>query len=172
MLRLTALLCAVMFLALLIGGEDRGQMRPGLLAAQMAAAEGQASQAAAGAVAEVAKTPAAEAAVDDSVLAVAYIPPEPVTTTPRIVTIAKPAVAAEPVVPTSADGAIYTVNARAVNVREGPSTSYAVIGKLSRGEAAMVVWAEENGWARILIEGDGIEGYVSMDLLTPEPTTN
>ena len=30
MFKLTALLCAAMFMALLIGGEDRGQLRPGL----------------------------------------------------------------------------------------------------------------------------------------------
>ena len=165
MLRLTTLLCAVMFLALLIGGEDRGQMRPGLLAAQMAAAEAPASQPVA----------VAEPAVAENVVAVAYTPPAAAPTTPRIVTLAEPAPVVEAtadVTPAEAVAPIYTVNARAVNVREGPSTSYAVIGKLSRGEAATVVWEEENGWARILIEGDGIEGYVSMDFLIPEPATN
>ena len=169
MLRLTTLLCAVMFLALLIGGEDRGQMRPGLLAAQMAAAEAPASQPVA--VAEAVEEPA----VAENVVAVAYTPPASAPTTPQIVTLAEPAPvveAAADVAPAGTSAPIYTVNVRAVNVREGPSTSYAVIGKLSRGEAATVVWEEENGWARILIEGDGIEGYVSMDFLIPEPATN
>jgi uncharacterized protein YgiM (DUF1202 family) len=53
-----------------------------------------------------------------------------------------------------------------VNVRGGPSTQDAVVGRLTRGEAVMVVWVEDNGWARIRVEGDGIDGYMAMDFLT------
>jgi uncharacterized protein YgiM (DUF1202 family) len=58
------------------------------------------------------------------------------------------------------------VSGRSVNVRGGPSTREAVVGRLTRGEAVTVVWVEDNGWARIRVEGDGIDGYMAMDFLT------
>ena len=58
------------------------------------------------------------------------------------------------------------ITASSVNVREGPSTQYPVIGRLSRGEATRLLWLEENGWARITLEGDGITGFVSGDFLS------
>lgn len=60
---------------------------------------------------------------------------------------------------------VYYVKGRGVNVRSGPSSRSQVVGKLGRGEAVTVVWVEPNGWARIRIEGDGIEGYMSKDFL-------
>lgn len=61
---------------------------------------------------------------------------------------------------------VYYVKGRGVNVRSGPSSRSSVVGKLGRGEAVTVVWIEANGWARIRIEGDGIEGYMAKDFLT------
>ncbi|THD85264.1 SH3 domain-containing protein [Aliigemmobacter aestuarii] len=187
MIRLTVLLCAAMFVTLLIGGRDYGQMRPGLMAASSPTLPAPAPDAAAGSVA-LALADAPDTAVPDTAAqdtgldptAIAYTPPEPVQTSPRVVQLRAPdpsfTVIAEPVTADpvgDADGArIFTVNARAVNVREGPSTEYSVVGKLVRGDTALVVWEEANGWARILVEGDGIEGYVSMSFLTPEPATN
>lgn len=60
---------------------------------------------------------------------------------------------------------IWHVTARSVNVRSGPCTDSPVVGRVTRGEAVSLVWMEDNGWARILIEGDGIAGYVSTDFL-------
>ena len=60
---------------------------------------------------------------------------------------------------------VYYVKGRGVNVRSGPSSRSSVVGKLGRGEAVTVVWVEANGWARIRIEGDGIEGYMAKDFL-------
>lgn len=64
---------------------------------------------------------------------------------------------------------ILRVNASGLNVREGPGTGYAVLGRLKRGDEVLVVVEPEasGGWALIRIEGDGVEGYVSGRLLTP-----
>ena len=60
------------------------------------------------------------------------------------------------------------VAGRSVNVRGGPSTNNPVVGRLGRGEAVLVVWVEGNGWARVRVEGDGIDGYISAGLLTDQ----
>lgn len=65
---------------------------------------------------------------------------------------------------------IVYVNATSVNVRQGPSTQDAVISRLNRGEAALVVWTDDSGWSRIRIEGDGVEGYVASRYLTGMPS--
>jgi uncharacterized protein YgiM (DUF1202 family) len=58
------------------------------------------------------------------------------------------------------------VQASAINVREGPGTGYGVAGRLTRGEAVTVVADAGDGWLRIRIEGDGLEGFVAARLLT------
>lgn len=183
MLRLTMVLCAGMFAALLIAGRDNGQLRPGLA---KAVAEGRLTadlvvvadpvakaeptrMVMAATVAPVAK-PAAE------VVAAAFIPvpevapvrdvvqavEEPVFTLSALPTEAIPA--AEPEV--TAGGKVYYVIADSVNVRQEPSTDAAVLGKLASGEAALVVADVDGEWSRIVIEGDGIEGYVATRFLS------
>ena len=61
---------------------------------------------------------------------------------------------------------IRYITAQSVNVREGPSTEFPVVGRLSRGEAARLLWTEENGWAHITLEGDGMTGFISGEFLT------
>ncbi|MDT8854497.1 SH3 domain-containing protein [Paracoccaceae bacterium Fryx2] len=154
MLRLTALLCVTMFLTLLIGGRDYGQQRPGLAAALLTAVDAPAAQ------------PVAPPDAVQDVVPAAYLPRSPQVVTPQIpapVFVATPAPA-----PAAAATPVWYVTAGAVNVREGPSTDYAVVGRLTRGEAALVVWHEDDGWARIRIEGDGIEGFVATRFLAPE----
>jgi Bacterial SH3 domain len=190
MLRLTLLLCAVMIGALMILGEDRGQMRPGLAEA-------------------VAKQQAPVVAVDEPAPVLAAQPPEPA---PRAaveaVASAEPAPAPEPYVEPArkvvedpvftlsalgnelvpgeagtaldtaatdlpevsepADSMIWYVNANSVNVRAEPSTEAEVVGKLTTGEAALVVAPVDGDWARIVIQGDGVEGYVALRYLSPE----
>ncbi|MFN3936519.1 MAG: SH3 domain-containing protein [Gemmobacter sp.] len=58
------------------------------------------------------------------------------------------------------------VNTAAANVRAGPSTEFSVVGRVTRGEVVEVVAVDPAGWARIRSEGDGIEGWVAMRLLT------
>ena len=187
MLRLTFLLCSGLFLVMLLGGRDFGQLRPGLAEA---AAEAKAVPVAAAvpAVETAALAPDAAAVVPDLAMpvAVATVVVAPVTANPVVVTVA-PAPVVEPAgtgvftlatyadapVATatpeaSADGEIWYVAGNSLNVRSGPSTDDAVVGKLTRGEAMLVVAREGDEWARIKIEGDGIEGYVATRFLSAE----
>jgi uncharacterized protein YgiM (DUF1202 family) len=76
-----------------------------------------------------------------------------------------------PVVPEAAP--IMYISSRSVNVRQGPSTDYEVVGRLVRAEAVSVISPEENGLVRIAIEGDGLEGYIAARLLSDtEPSGN
>lgn len=59
------------------------------------------------------------------------------------------------------------VTANRVNVRSGPSTSNAVLGQVVRAEVVRVVARANNDWVKIVVEGDGIEGYMSAQFLTP-----
>lgn len=59
---------------------------------------------------------------------------------------------------------VWTVTASRVNVRQGPSTRYAVVTKLTRGETPEVIEILDNGWAFIRIDG-GQRGYMSADFL-------
>jgi hypothetical protein len=68
----------------------------------------------------------------------------------------------------AATGEIWYVAGNSLNVRAGPSTDDPVVGKLSRGEAMLMVAREGDEWAQIRIEGDGIEGYVATRFLSAE----
>ncbi|MBN2630232.1 MAG: SH3 domain-containing protein [Rhodobacteraceae bacterium] len=157
MIRLMLLLAAGLYLTLLIGGADRGQMRFGLIAARQEAAVLAEQQATAAAV-DTPVVSRAEVVQPQSpvVVGVGFAPPQPLMT---------PAPAPEAPMEERL-GEVQYVTGRSVNVRSGPSTRDAVVAKLSRGEAVTVVRQEDNGWARVRIEGDGIDGYMSKDFLT------
>ncbi|MGB8814583.1 MAG: SH3 domain-containing protein [Paracoccaceae bacterium] len=172
MLRLTALLCAFMFVTMLVGGRDYGQMRPGLAAAKVTAAQVQVA-------ATVAEEPVQQApAPQGNVIAASFTATQAAETTslslPLVKPVARPEQAAAEPTPTADPASnVWYVDARSVNVREGPSTDYAVLGKLGRGEAITVLATDASGWARVVIEGDGIEGFVSIDYLVAEnPAAN
>lgn len=157
MIHLTLLLCASLFVILLIGGRDHGQLRPGLAAAGRATEPPPQVMPAAAVSASAPATPAASTPVAVDMPLVLPL-------------VRQPAPLAEAVVAgPEGGGEILYVDVRAVNVRSGPGTGHAIIGKLTRGEAALVLETGVSGWSRILIEGDGIEGYVSSGYLTPEP---
>ncbi len=163
MLKLTALLCAFMFVTLLVGGRDYGQLRPGLA---KAALESETQSNAPLEITTARPTPAAP-----PVIAASFTPTAPAEidvplVLPLVQTVAETTPEAAPAPQPETDIQIWYVDARSVNVREGPSTDHPVVGKLTKGEATRVLWTETNGWARILIEGDGIEGFVSTDFLT------
>lgn len=190
MLRLTFLLCAGIFAALMIAGEDRGQLRPGLAdaAAKKSQAVAQAdSEPAVVAEAETvpapAMTPAAEpapvVAAAEPVKPAPYVEPErtlvtevqePVFSLAAVGNEAPPATLAtsEPEVADGGEGTIWYVNASSVNVRAEPSTEADVVGRLASGEATLVVQAVDGDWARIVIQGDGVEGFVAMRYLSAE----
>lgn len=60
---------------------------------------------------------------------------------------------------------IQRVTATSANVRGGPSTQNAVVGRLTRGEEVAVLETSD-GWSRIRIEGDGVEGWIAARLLS------
>jgi len=209
MFRLTALLLVGMFLTLVIAGEDRGQLRPGLARAALepqaetvatapvdevvrVVAAAPADAASASKAAKLAKpaatlaaavpAPAATAAVAVAVEAERVVVQEvnEVFTLANLATEEMPSVGATEPVPENAvaettlseldgvEGQIMYVTARSVNVRAGPSTETEVLGSLGSGEAALVVSDIDGEWARIVIQGDGMEGYVALRFLTAE----
>lgn len=150
MIRLTLLLCGGLFFAMLIGGQDRGQQRFGLM-----------SQSEPGVgVVEAPVAPVAEIAATKA----AFAPSQPVMAAPAV----EEAVVPEPnaVIPT--DGRFLQVTAKSANVRSGPGKDFAVVGRLTRGESVLVVAEGDgpDGWALIRIEGDGVEGYIAARLLS------
>lgn len=174
MIRLTILLCGALFLTMQVMGEDNGQLRMGLIEAQKEA-ELLAAKSLADASSEVVSqtnvvSPTLPAqrvqSATEGAVTIAFSPSAQVVTPPKP---APKTVEPTPVVATPAarqDGQVMFVKGRSVNVRGGPSTQDSVVGRVTRGEAVMVVWVEDNGWARIRVEGDGIDGYMSMDFLS------
>ncbi|WP_339108109.1 SH3 domain-containing protein [Thioclava sp. GXIMD4216] len=67
---------------------------------------------------------------------------------------------------TPADMQVWRVTAGALNVRSGPAASYQRVDGVTRGEEVQMI-AQNGGWAKIRIEGDGIEGWVSKRFLSP-----
>ena len=165
---------AAFYLALLIGGEDRGQQRMGLAGAYAI---------------PLAPPPPAEAAPDPEPLSEATSVPMAPTVAPpadtlRVLpatTLAPLADALPDALPMPADAmqavdpdpAFRIITADAANVRDGANRSAAIIGRLERGEIVQTV-DEVGDWVRIRIEGDGVEGFVHGSLIsadTPELTT-
>lgn len=197
MLRLLVLLGALIYVTLLVAGKQDGPLRPGLARAvaegdEIVVLERRFSETVP--VAEPDPAPAATAvpAPPPAVVTAAYKPaaappapepaakkPAPVFTLSVLPTIGGDTADPDPALAVAdvpgeaapdnlAEGTIWYVTGASVNVRQGPSTTTSVVGKLTGGEAVTVVAMEATGWARILIEGDGIEGYVAARFLTPE----
>ena len=60
---------------------------------------------------------------------------------------------------------VQFVTGERVNVRQGPTTSAAVVDQVVFAEAVEVLTEPENGWVLIRIEGDGVEGYMASRFL-------
>lgn len=67
---------------------------------------------------------------------------------------------------TGEPGRVLYVIADSVNVRAGPSTDADILGKLSSGETLVLVANVDDEWSRIVIEGDGVEGYIATRFLS------
>lgn len=179
MWKLLTLLGAGMFLVLLIGGRDQGQVRQGLMAAPEAAPE----------VAAAAFDPEKIVPDEPAIELATFVPvaaPAPAQSAPELPAFAAEVAAAvpapaetPPVEPAAAEPAaevspplpVRWIKAGSVNLRDGPSTSNAVIGRLTRNEAVSVVGDAGDGWVLVRLEGDGGEGYVAARLLTDvDPT--
>ena len=191
MFRLTVLLCLGLFVTLLIAGEDKGQLRPGLAAA-VAAGEEIVVLERRSAPAAVVRAPEPEPALAGAAPVAkpvaetaSYTPPpepqvarkvtpEPVFTLSALPTTTMdpaaeapaPEAAAEPA-PTALAGDVWYVIVDTVNVREGPSTDTSVVEKLTWGEAVTISFEPGSEWAHVRIEGDGLEGYVALRFLSP-----
>lgn len=86
-----------------------------------------------------------------------------VTDTEKLMELLHPSRAAKKAVAAGAD--LREVTANRVNVRSGPSTSNAVLDQVTHAEIVRVVSDAGNGWVRIIIEGDGVEGFISAKFL-------
>lgn len=154
MFRLIFLLCAGLFTAMLIAGQDHGQVRFGLLpenilpplASQPLTAVGTSTM-------QTAPKPVA------AVTQATYIPQAPLMVQPPLQPDLQSVAAA-------VTGKIMYVLPKSANVRAGPGTDSEVLERLTKGEAVLVVAEGPDGWSLIRIEGDGIEGYVATRLLT------
>ncbi len=122
-------------------------------------------------VAEVAADPEPEVVMASLVVAPApevapvAAPVEPVVSQEFVSLSASPTGQIE-ATETPPGAAVMTVTAQSLNVRSGPSTNDAVIGKLTQYEAVSLVQETADGWALIRIEGDGVEGWVARRFLT------
>ncbi len=58
------------------------------------------------------------------------------------------------------------VAGRAVNMREGPDTSYAVLDTLPQGTQTEVIESDGTGWVRVRVVGTGQMGWMAERLLT------
>ncbi|MBS8226275.1 SH3 domain-containing protein [Vannielia litorea] len=105
-------------------------------------------------VREAALGNATEAAVE-AALASAE-PTEPALTDPETA-------AADPIGLTT----VGVVLGQRVNVRSGPSTRNGVIGQVVEDQEVEILGYAENGWARILLNGE--EGYMSGDFIREVP---
>ena len=85
-----------------------------------------------------------------------------------LASVGNEAVPAAPEVPDGGEGTIWYVNASSVNVRAAPSTEAEVVGRLGSGEATLLVQTVDDDWARIVIQGDGVEGFVALRYLSAE----
>lgn len=61
---------------------------------------------------------------------------------------------------------LRSVSASAVNMREGPGTTFAVLGKLERNDQVEVLQDDGSGWVRLRPVAGGPEGWIADFLLT------
>lgn len=179
MFRLLILLGAMMYGVLLIAGEDKGQMRAGLRDVPDAAAPAAPVPAAP----VMAEAPADAVAPAAAAVTLASLPHQPIRVLPApprpvaaalsdlptgSIAPADPAETAESDVQDDlpANTQLRWVTVDSANVRKAPSRNSSVTGRVEQGEALLVLWTEDNGWARIRVEGDGVDGFVHESLLT------
>lgn len=155
---------AAFYLALLIGGEDRGQQRMGLAGAYdapPAPALPATTLSSEDADRTALQSASASTRAPVDALRILPAPDRPIvqqvslTTTPD---------SAEPETP---DPMLRTVTADAANVRADASRNAPVIGRVEQGEVVRLV-GQVGDWVHIRIEGDGIDGFVHRRLLSSE----
>lgn len=151
---------AAFYLTLLIGGEDRGQQRMGLMGAY-----------------DVAIAPALPALEQVTETQTASTPAAPSDTlrilpAPERATIQPASLTSTTAEPAFNDFNNPTVTLRyitadAANVRDAASRTGSVIDRVERGEIVQLV-EEVGDWVHIRIEGDGIDGFVHRRLVSTD----
>lgn len=186
MLKLSGLLCAVMFLVMVIYGRGEAPIGPAAHRELAAASRSDSTPAARPALAEAttapgliataanaAETPAAAVTPVAEITAEAAPSPEARPGTVSMdVTGAKtitldPAPDAENTELASAPLPEAMVTGSRVNLRASPSSRGSVIDQVVGGERVALVGAPEAGWQKIRMEGDGGEGYIYSRYLRP-----
>ena len=93
------------------------------------------------------------------------------------VAVSAPAAAPEPTIEIAAttpaaqaepEHIVWYITGSRVNVREGPSTNYAILDKVLYGDAFQVVSDPDAKWIKIRIEGAGVEGYIVKSFTTEQ----
>jgi uncharacterized protein YgiM (DUF1202 family) len=178
MFKLLSVLAAGMFLTLLIGGENKGQTRQGLAGVQAPADRPVLRKTAANTAPAAAVTPDVTLANFAPVVVQKPSTQQMATATIAGSFVVQPvkaeAVAAvtESTPEVTSNMPVMYVSSSSVNVRQGPSTDYDVVGRLTRAEAVTIVSPEEDGWVQISIEGDGLTGFIAARLLTDTDPAN
>ena len=155
---------ATFYLALLIGGEDRGQQRMGLTGAyDVALAPSLPSPETETEPESTTQTAAAPAAPADTLRILPA--PEQATIQPASLS----GTASEPTFNdfNNATVTLRFITAEAANVRDAASRTGSVIDRVERGEIVQVV-EEVGDWVHIRIEGDGIDGFVHRRLISTD----
>lgn len=191
MIRLTLLLGAAIYTTLLIAGQDRGQMRPELAQSLAQGADLQEISFNWGELSEgdlphpvqdsspLAELPPVKATKSLRAPVPSTTAPSPIETVEQqpvftlaslphlsgdLVSLPQPAVLVE-----EAPSDLRYVSGNSVNVRMGPSKHTSVIATLSKGEAVSLISDADPDWAEIIIQGDGMHGYIAKRLLRSAP---
>ncbi len=166
-----------LYAILWFGGEDRGQMRAGL---RDAPAETVAKAAVVEQVIVDTPAPAPEQSVTlaNATELVPMLPRQPVAVLPPpeptlgIAALSNDATTltltpdATPTIDAAEAPTLRWVAVERANVRTEASKTSAVTARIDQGEAVAVLWTDPSGWARIRIEGDGVDGFIHESLLT------
>ncbi len=153
LIRMTMALCASIFGAMAVGGEDNGQKRFGLMP-QVPTLQAVAEVVQAPAVTEPVSVHAAAATSGQQTVVVLanFAPEEPVMVAP-----------AEEVAGIAL-GQFVFIGENSANVRQGPGKEHAVVGRVTAGQEVELL-SQDGDWSYIRAEDGAIEGYVASRLL-------
>lgn len=168
MFRMIAILCAGIFLTLLIGGREGAQLAGDPVSRKAPAAAALPERASAPRRVPVVAPVAVAAVAYDPARRATYAPAAAPALPQRPAPAPQPEPAALPAAEPEPDLPVWYVAANRVNVRSGPSTDDPVLDTVRRDEAVLVVSDGGAEWVEIRIEGDGVTGYVAARYLTAD----
>lgn len=165
MLRYLVFFSIGLYLTLLIGGEDNGQLRAGLRGAYAIDVTQPVTVAEQSPTQDRVPATLASATPADTL----RILPAPDQPSAQPASLTSTPLPAEPAVASLNTPTVLlrTITADAANVRAEASRNGAVIGRVERGEIVQMV-EQVGDWVHIRIEGDGIDGYVHRRLISED----